>query len=410
MHKKAKPFAFLLFAVLTGAVVLLPGFAAPAAGNDREDLAAALSVPEGVLYKTLVASRVIVVGKDTTVPARVSLRFENGGGFLVKDGVTLTVNGSVEVPMQQVFQGGGKVVFGPGRIKEVYPQWWGAKGDGKSDDTAAIQAAIDSITRGTVFFPSGTYANTGITVKSFTVLKGANMGASKLLFTPKSGSCITLPKSCGGFRFEDMSLGSSARSSGYGIDGTKEWVRYFSMRNFIVTGFKHGVYIQAGGHISIDYGYISCYGMGAANGTVGLQLGDRARNRSCTTVTVKDVYFTNAETCFYNRTAPCAIIRPIFETCQIGLDTYTRATVLEPFFAGCKKAAARMTDNGVFFVGPFPTEYKFIYASSAERNRTSFFPDTFDSPMKLGPMHMTPKGELTIAGRRVPEGPKQPSR
>jgi hypothetical protein len=34
---------------------------------------------------------------------------------------------------------------------------FGAKGDGVTNDTAAIQAAIDSITSGTVFFPPGTY-------------------------------------------------------------------------------------------------------------------------------------------------------------------------------------------------------------------------------------------------------------
>ncbi len=44
-------------------------------------------------------------------------------------------------------------------LKEVYPQWWGAQGNGAADDTAAIQAAIDSLpyTGGVIFFPNGTY-------------------------------------------------------------------------------------------------------------------------------------------------------------------------------------------------------------------------------------------------------------
>ena len=44
---------------------------------------------------------------------------------------------------------------------------FGAAGDGTTDDTAAIQAAINSITAGTVIFPAGTYRTTAnITLKS----------------------------------------------------------------------------------------------------------------------------------------------------------------------------------------------------------------------------------------------------
>lgn len=45
---------------------------------------------------------------------------------------------------------------------------FGAKGDGITDDSLAIQAAIDSIDKGTIFFPSGEY----ITTKSINITKG----------------------------------------------------------------------------------------------------------------------------------------------------------------------------------------------------------------------------------------------
>jgi len=364
----------------------------------------ALKVPADVLYRTLTVSEVTSITSDTEVPFGVALEFHDGGALNVAEGVTLTINGSMDAPMQQVFMGPGAVRLGPGRVPEVYPQWWGARGDGEHNDTAAIQAAINAVASGIVCFPPGTYANTGIRARSEITLKGAGCRVSVLQFTPKQGACITLPTDCSGLRVEAMRIRTDEDNSALGIDGTAEYVRHFSMHNFIVSGFHTGVYIAQGMHICFDNGYISCFGMGEANGSVGLKLGDRERNKACTTATVENVYFTNAETCFYNRAAPCVLLRPIFETCQIGFDSYTRATLLGPFFAGCKLAAARMTDNGSLFVGPFPTEHTILYSEDTFERRTSFLPDTFDSPMKLGPLLLDDSGEMTINGQRVVVG------
>ena len=52
---------------------------------------------------------------------------------------------------------------------------FGAKGDGKADDTAAIQAAIDGLPEagGTVSLPPGTYMVKGLRLRSGTSLVGA---------------------------------------------------------------------------------------------------------------------------------------------------------------------------------------------------------------------------------------------
>ena len=54
----------------------------------------------------------------------------------------------------------------------------GAKGDGRRDDTAAIQAAIDEVagTGGTVFVPEGTYAHLSVSYGSV-----SNVGLSSMM-------------------------------------------------------------------------------------------------------------------------------------------------------------------------------------------------------------------------------------
>jgi hypothetical protein len=76
---------------------------------------------------------------------------------------------------------------------------FGARGDGVTDDTAAIQAAIDAFPsgRGTVQFPAGTYKVTStITVAQDRIhLVGAGSWATQLLFAPTANaSCLKLSK------------------------------------------------------------------------------------------------------------------------------------------------------------------------------------------------------------------------
>ena len=94
--------------------------------------------------------RVIVVEADTsyrlssnvTVPAGVTIVFQQGGLLLIDNGITFTVNGTMHAGMYQIFSGTGTVSIARGAVEYLLPHWWGAVGDGVADDTAEIQAAL----------------------------------------------------------------------------------------------------------------------------------------------------------------------------------------------------------------------------------------------------------------------------
>ena len=105
-----------------------------------------------------------------TIPAGVRVVMEKGAVFSVDSGKTLTIAGPLDAPLSQVFSGSGTVSL-TGPIEYILPQWWGAVGDGDTNCTTAIQAAITAaagqswgsgtVTRGaTVYFAPGQYKTT----------------------------------------------------------------------------------------------------------------------------------------------------------------------------------------------------------------------------------------------------------
>ncbi|MDD3927834.1 MAG: glycosyl hydrolase family 28-related protein, partial [bacterium] len=143
-----------------------------------------------------VRTLLIPAGKDVstnvTVPANIALLFQGDGKLNITSGTaTVTINGPVQAPVKPIFSLTGKVSFSGnrGKLEKIYPQWWGAKGDGITDDTAAIQAAVNAAatimanTGGLVFFPAGYYKTTspiilprsGDTLTNLVRLQGAGM-------------------------------------------------------------------------------------------------------------------------------------------------------------------------------------------------------------------------------------------
>lgn len=75
------------------------------------------------------------------VPTNVHLWFDKGALLVVANGVTLTINGTIEAGAYQIFSlvGTGTVQFGSSPNAPISPEWWGATA------TGGLQEAIGAL-------------------------------------------------------------------------------------------------------------------------------------------------------------------------------------------------------------------------------------------------------------------------
>ena len=173
--------------------------------NDYATFSAAID-GIGATARTLLINKSCAVSANITVPANVTLRFLQGGSLAIANGVTVTINGHVEAGLYEIFDlvGTGSVV---GLQGIVYPEWFGAKGDGSTDDTNAIQAAITGLTPktsppgfsgwglGTIQFSTKNYLVNGTLSTTSPIgvnFVGQGEYATALIRTSDSGSMFSL--------------------------------------------------------------------------------------------------------------------------------------------------------------------------------------------------------------------------
>jgi len=205
--------------------------------------------------EVIVPSGVWTVTEDLEVDRSVSLTLQSGALIQVQAGRTLKVNGPFAAPMNSIFGSDGKVVFSGEVPHKVFPAWWGARGDGRHDDTESIQRAIDSLEGGEVYLGRGIYlvgSSTKVpgvaflTVKANITLSGAGIGETVLKVRDNSGPyhyIITGQAKwtdCSGFRLRDLIIDSNIANNQ--IADEKE-IRYY---------FRVSVAIYKGSDIVIE--------------------------------------------------------------------------------------------------------------------------------------------------------------
>lgn len=108
--------------------------------------------------KTLVIDSAIAISQDTTIAiANGCIAVVPGGSFDIGPDAKLTLASPFSAPPIEVFakkdshKPVGKVAFTA--VERIDPEWWGACGDGKSDNTEALQRMFDA----TYDVPTGSY-------------------------------------------------------------------------------------------------------------------------------------------------------------------------------------------------------------------------------------------------------------
>jgi hypothetical protein len=161
-------------------------------------------------------------------------------------------------------------------------RWWGARGDDRSDDTAAIQAAVDCVEAaggGTVFFPPGEYVITdSIRVGASRVrLSGGMVGqaisrGTTLRSTSTDRDLIRVEavrEAISGFEVERLNLlGNPRGTAGAGLhvlSAPGKAVYHVVLRDLAASGFPGcGVHLDASRgfifHVTLDGGELTSCG------------------------------------------------------------------------------------------------------------------------------------------------------
>jgi hypothetical protein len=166
---------------------------------------------EGVIKPVhlLLGAGTTTIETSCNIPSNITLEFAQGSILSIAGGATLTIAGSVQAPLAQIFSGAGAVTFnstpygGPESVGVVFPQWWGAKGDGqygvnclvKRGSTALMTSngrfRLDDIGKTIIVYGAGpSSANLTTTISSVTSPNSVVLAESADTETGAGSNCV----------------------------------------------------------------------------------------------------------------------------------------------------------------------------------------------------------------------------
>jgi hypothetical protein len=154
--------ALLILGFFSVLIFSLSATSEPLQGSKPNDLQSVISQPGRHRQTVVLSSRNWTITTTLEIPENITLRLEEGASVTIPATNRLTINGKFIARIARIFFGDGAIVFN-NTSQTVYPQWWGAKGDGYTDDTYAIQKAIDAAAN--IHLPEGVYILRKITTQ-----------------------------------------------------------------------------------------------------------------------------------------------------------------------------------------------------------------------------------------------------
>ncbi|MGD0485585.1 MAG: glycosyl hydrolase family 28-related protein [Syntrophorhabdales bacterium] len=154
--------AVLILGFFSVLIFSLSATSEPLQGSKPNDLQSVSSKASRDRQTLVLSSRNWTITTDLEVPEYITLKLEEGACLTIPAPHRLTINGKFLAPIARIFVGDGAIAFKTAS-QNVYPQWWGAKGDGYTDDTYATQKAIDAAAN--IHLPEGVYILRKITTQ-----------------------------------------------------------------------------------------------------------------------------------------------------------------------------------------------------------------------------------------------------
>lgn len=133
--------------------------------------------------------------EDITIPVNCVLKFD--GGSISGEHTITGANTGIQAGLVKIFST-DVILAGTWNVAEAYPEWFGAVGDGETNDTEPIQKAIDflfTISGGVVALKSASYLVDTLYMKSRVSLIGVGASASELKSNSASTS-VSIPTDC----------------------------------------------------------------------------------------------------------------------------------------------------------------------------------------------------------------------
>ena len=119
------------------------------------------------------------ISSNPTIDVYQTLKVEKGCIITIDAGNTLTINGDLIADIYQIFSHNNTdgVDLTGGLVREVYPQWFGATGDGATDDSLALNTFFIAAENKTAFIPDGIYMVKDVEIMDNTHVKGESFSA-----------------------------------------------------------------------------------------------------------------------------------------------------------------------------------------------------------------------------------------